>query len=175
MTHLNGSYGVRLWLVACALTLFIAGCGGGGGGGGRDPILGLDGAGITAAKVILAPTITAVMPTNNATGVAINTSLITAAFSEPVSIPLGSASFTLSCAAPCATPTGLVSIDSSNKIGTFALAAGTGLNASTLYTATVVGARSVATGLTMVSPYIWQFTTGAAPDTTRPRVGHKPG
>ena len=159
MTFIKGSCGVRPWLAACMFTLIVAGCGGG--GGGRDPILGIDGAGVTAAGgtggtggtgVILAPTITAVTPTNNATGVAINTNLVTAAFSEPVGIPPGNASFTLSCAAPCTTPTGLVSIDASNKIATFALTAGTGLNASTLYTATVVGARSVATGLTMVSP-----------------------
>ena len=172
MTHLNGFYGVRPWLVGCALTLFIAGCGGGGSGG-RDPILGLNSAGITVAGstgVILAPTITAVTPTNNATGVAINTSQVTAAFNEPVAISPGSASFTLSCAAPCITPTGLVSIDASNKIATLSLATGTTLSSSTLYTATIVGAKSVATGLTMVSPYVWQFTTGAAPDTTRPRV-----
>jgi hypothetical protein len=168
MTYFKGSCGVRQLLAACMLTLFVAGC-----GGGRDPILGLDSAGITVAggaALTLAPTVTAVTPANNATGVAINTGVVTAAFSEPVGIPSGSASFTLSCAAPCVSPTGSVSMDASSKIATFALAAGTGLNVSTLYTATVVGARSVATGRTMVSPYVWQFTTGAAPDTTRPRV-----
>ena len=174
MTHFNSFCTVRPWLTACIFTLFVAGCGGGGGGGGRDPILGIDGAGITAAggvavggSAVLAPTITAVTPTNNATGVAINTSLITAAFSEQVGAP---ASFALVCAAPCTNPVGSISIDASSKIATFALPAGTSLSASTLYTATITGAKSVATGLTMASPYVWQFTTGAAPDTTRPRV-----
>ena len=192
MTHFNGSCTVRPWLAACVLTLLVAACGGGGSGG-RDPILGLDAAGVntvsgTAAggaggggsaggggagggtAAILAPTVTAVTPAINASGVAINTSMLTAAFSEPVGALSGSAGFTLTCTAPCISPTGSVSMDASSKIATFALATGTNLNASTLYTITVTGAKSVSTGLSMASPYVSQFTTGAAPDTTRPRV-----
>lgn len=61
-------------------------------------------------------------------------------------------------------------MDASSKIATLAFTSGTTLSASTLYTATIIGAKSVATGLAMTTPYVWQFTTGATPDTTRPRV-----
>jgi hypothetical protein len=116
------------------------------------------------------PTVTATAPVANATGVAPNNTVINAQFSEPVAPITGSASFTVTCAAPCSNPSGTVSLDSSNRIATYTLTASTSLQASTLYTATVTGAKSLATGLTMAAPYVWQFTTGAAPDTTRPRV-----
>ncbi len=147
------------WFMALLLAALAAGCGG---GGGKDPILGSGG--IAA----LAPTVTAVAPFNNITGVPINNTLITAAFSEPMAALTGSASFTLTCTAPCANPTGAVTLDATSKIATFTSAAA--LAPSTLYTATVTGAKSIATGLALASPYVWQFTTGVAPDTTRPRV-----
>ncbi|EQD75863.1 hypothetical protein B1A_03654, partial [mine drainage metagenome] len=40
---------------------------------------------------------------------------------------------------------------------------------NTLYTATVTAAQSIS-GLAMVSPYVWTFSTGVAPNTTRPQV-----
>ncbi len=178
MNHLKYSFSVRAWLAGCALALLAAGC-----GGGRDPILGIGGVGITAVgggvaggggggglPVPVAPTVTAVAPTNNATGVAINALLVTAAFSEPVGSISGGASFTLACAAPCLSPSGTVALDASSKIATLSLTAGTTLSPSTVYTATIVGAKSLASGLTMTSPYVWQFTTGVTADTTRPRV-----
>ncbi|MGA7965051.1 MAG: Ig-like domain-containing protein [Gammaproteobacteria bacterium] len=116
------------------------------------------------------PTVTAVAPINGATGVPINNTIITAAFSEPMAPITGSASFTLTCAAPCTSPVGTVTLDASNTIATFALAAGSNLSPSTNYTATVTGATSLATGLPLAVPYVWHFTTGVAPDTTRPRV-----
>ncbi len=116
------------------------------------------------------PTVTAVAPVNGATGVPIDNTVINAAFSEPVAPLTGGASFTVTCAAPCSNPTGTVSLDASNRIATFTLTAGTRLEALTRYTATVAGAQSLATGLRMAAPFVWQFTTGVAPDTTRPRV-----
>ena len=169
MNDVKVSFKARPWLAACILTLLVTACGGSGSGG-RDPILGIDGAGVTAVVKPVAPTVTAVAPLNNATGVAINTGLITAGFSEAVGGLSGNAGFTVSCSAPCVSPTGSVSMDTSSKIATLAFTTGTTLSTSTLYTATITGAKSIATGLTMSSPYIWQFTTGAAPDTTRPRV-----
>ncbi|MHB1273362.1 MAG: Ig-like domain-containing protein [Rhodanobacter sp.] len=151
------------WFLVLTLSTLAAGCGGGGGGQGRAPILG-------AGSVALAPTVTAVAPVNNATGVTVNNTIITAAFSEPMAPITGAASFTVTCAGPCANPTGTVSLDATNRIATFALTAGETLTPLTLYTATVTGAKSIATGLALVSPYVWHFTTGVVPDTTRPRV-----
>jgi len=155
---MNRLQSIRPWLAAI-LVGALAACGG---GGGRDPILGFSG---TAA----APTVTAVAPANNATGVAINTA-VAAAFSEPMAAITGAASFTVTCAAPCANPAGTVALDSTNGIATFSLPAGSRLATGTTYTATVTGARSLATGLAMASPYAWQFSTGLLADTTRPRV-----
>jgi hypothetical protein len=150
------------WILVLALSSIVAGCGGGGGQG-KSPILG-------SGVVALGPTVTAVAPVNNATGVTVDNTIITAAFSEPMAPITGAASFTVTCSAPCANPTGTVSLDSTNTIATFALAAGETLSPQTLYTATVTGAKSLATGLALASPYVWHFTTGVVPDTTRPRV-----
>ena len=117
----------------------------------------------------IAPTVTAVAPVNNATGVTINNTIITAAFSEPMAPITGAASFTVTCAASCTSPSGTVTLDASNTIATYTLTPGTTLQPNTLYTATVTAAQSIS-GLAMVSPYVWTFTTGVAPDTTRPRV-----
>lgn len=152
-----------LWSIPVVITAFVAGCGGGGGGG-QDPILG------TGANSVLAPTVTAVAPVANATGVPINNTIINAAFSEPMAPITGGASFTVTCANPCTNPVGTVALDSTNRVATFTLAPATALAPLTLYTATVTGARSLATGLPLANPYVWQFTTGVIPDTTRPRV-----
>jgi hypothetical protein len=158
--ELKGYSRFLAWSMALLLSALAAGCGGG--GGGRDPILGV------GNIVALPPTVTAVAPVNNAAGVPINNTIITAAFSEPMSPLTGSATFTITCAAPCANATGTVALDATNRIATFTTAAN--LAPLTLYTGTITGARSIATGLALAAPYIWQFTTGLAPDTTRPRV-----
>ncbi len=116
------------------------------------------------------PTVTAVAPASNATGVAVNGTVITAGFSEAVTPITGSASFVLTCAAPCVSPTGVVTLDATNRVATLTLTSGIPLASGTVYTATVTGAKSQATGLTLVSPFVWQFTTGLVSDTTRPRV-----
>jgi hypothetical protein len=128
------------------------------------------GEGATPVIPPVAPTVTAVTPVANATGVALNNALISAAFSEPMAAITGSASFTVSCAAPCTSPSGTVSFDATSRVATFAMASGASLSPSTTYTATITGARSLATGLALASPYVWQFRTGLLADTTRPRV-----
>lgn len=131
---------------------------------GRDPIFGIDGD--TAAQ---APRVTAVAPVNDATGVAVNNTIITAAFSEPMA-PLTAENFTVTCDAPCADPSGTVALDTDGTTATFSLDSGTSLEPLTRYTATIDGASSTATGLEILGPFVWHFTTGATPDTTRPRV-----
>ncbi|OIQ92504.1 hypothetical protein GALL_255770 [mine drainage metagenome] len=151
------------WLMALLLVAIAAGCGGG--GGGRSPILGVGGI------VAIAPTVTAVAPVNNASGVPINNTIITANFSEPMAPLTGGASFTVTCTtAPCVNPAGTVALDATSRIATYTLSPGSTLTPLSNYTATVTGAKSIATGLALASPYVWHFTTGAALDTTRPRV-----
>jgi hypothetical protein len=163
MKHLANTSRCLTWVMAMALVAVAAGCGG---GGSKDPILGAGAVG----NAVLPPTVTAVAPVNNATGVPINNTIITAAFSEAVSPITGTASFTVACAGPCVNPTGTVALDTTGKIATFTLTSGSTLAPGTLYTATVTGAKSVATGLALANPYVWKFTTGVTPDTTRPSV-----
>lgn len=118
----------------------------------------------TAAR----PRVTAVAPINNATGVPVNITGITANFTEPMVALTGSASFVVTCEAPCTSPTGSVALDSTNQIATFSPDAV--LEPSTLYTATVTAGQSLSTGLTMANPFVWSFTTGLTADVTRPRV-----
>ena len=163
---------IRPSLAALLIGALVA-CGGG--GGGRDPILGFTGTPLPTTvpappAPVAPPTVTAVAPPNNATGVATNNTLITASFSEPVAPITGSASFTVTCAAPCVSPAGTVTLDSTKQVATFALPVGATLTPGTLYTGTVTGATSLATGLAMVAPYVWTFSTGVVPDATRPRV-----
>jgi hypothetical protein len=159
--QMNRLQSVRPWLAAL-LVGALAACGGG--GAGRDPILGFDG------PPPAPPTVIAVAPANNATGIPTNTAFITTAFSEPMAAITGGASFTVTCAAPCASPAGTVALDSTNRIATFTVPAGSTLATGTTYTATVTAAKSLATGLALASPYIWQFSTGVLADTTRPGV-----
>jgi DNA-binding transcriptional regulator YdaS (Cro superfamily) len=140
--------------MALLLSMLAAGCGGG--GAGQSPILGT---GANPVTPVVPPTVTAVAPVNNATGVATSNTIITAAFSEPMSSITGTASFTVTCAAPCVSPTGTVGLNAANDIAAYTLTSGTSLAAGTLYTATVTGAKSIATGLALASPYVWQFTT----------------
>jgi hypothetical protein len=147
---LNGQ-GRRSWVTAVLLGILATGC-----GDGQDPILGRGVSG-------LAPVVTAVTPINGATGVVTFNTLITATFNEPISPINGAASFTLTCVAPCASPTGTVALDRTQTIATFTLKQSTGLAPLTLYTATVTGASSLSSGIALASPYVWQFTTGLAP------------
>jgi hypothetical protein len=144
------NYSRRPWFTALLLGLLVAGC-----SGSRDSILGT---GVAA----LAPTVTAVAPINNAVGVSINTT-VAATFSEPMAPITGAARFTVTCAAPCVSPTGTVALDPTNRIATFTLTPITTLAPLTLYTATVTGATSLATGIPLAGPYVWQFTTGVRP------------
>jgi len=147
-------------IMAVALCVLAAGCG-------QDQIFGNVG---TAALV---PLVTAETPANGAVGVLVTTASVSATLNEPVSPITGAASFTLTCAAPCADAKGTVSLDATHTIATFTLTPGTLLAPSTPYTATLSGATSLASGLEMAAPFSWQFTTVAAttpPDLTRPRV-----
>ena len=145
-------------LSAALISILMVAC-----GGGQDPILGGD-----VAQI--APTVTAVAPVNKAVGVAINLNIVTAEFSEPVAALTGAASFTLTCSSPCVNPNGIVTLDSTHRIATFTLPTATNLAKNTVYTGTVTGAVSLSSGLSMVDPFVWTFTTGLVADVTRPTV-----
>lgn len=147
----------RNWSMAVALCALVSGCG-------RDAILGSNG--ITALR----PAVITETPTNGASGVATNNTLVTVTFNEPVAPIAGTASLTLTCASPCVAATGTVALDATNTIATFTLTPGTALATLTQYTATLAGAQSLATGAAMASPFTWQFTTAPTLDTIRPRV-----
>ncbi|HKV96719.1 MAG TPA: ice-binding family protein [Gammaproteobacteria bacterium] len=157
------SYGeFLLWPAAILVCALLAGCPG---NEGQSPILGLHGG------VALAPTVTAVAPINDATGVPINNTIINATFSEPMAaITASGASFVVTCSGPCTNPTGNVALDATGRTAVYTLTAGTTLAPLTLYTVTITGAQSLATGLPLARPFVWHFTTGDTPDTTRPRV-----
>jgi hypothetical protein len=138
----------RMWSLVLALSALAAGCG-------RDPILGANG---TAAD---RPIVIAETPANGATAVPTTRTIINVTFNQPVAPITGAASMTVTCASPCVDATGTVTLDATNTIATFTLTAGTTLATSTTYTGTVTGAQSLATGVSMASPFTWQFTTAA--------------
>jgi hypothetical protein len=119
------------------------------------------------ASGITPPTVTAVTPLNNATGVPLNTAL-TAAFSEAMSpATITAATFTLT--GPGATPVGgAVTYNSTGEIAT--LTPASTLAPLTLFTATITTGVTNLSGTAMAANFVWTFTTGAAPDTTPPTV-----
>jgi uncharacterized membrane protein len=117
-----------------------------------------------------APTVTAVVPLANATGVAINIKRITAAFSEAMNpATLTTASFTLAC--PAGTPVaGAVTYLAAGNVATLTLPAAPNLPKNTLCTATVTtGAKDVA-GNALARNFVWTFRTALTVDTTAPTV-----
>ncbi|MEX1221717.1 MAG: Ig-like domain-containing protein [Idiomarina sp.] len=153
----------KKWLMLAVASTFLIACG----DDGRDPILGTDG------NAALSPTVTVVTPANNATGVALVNTSITAQFSEGVST-LTTSDFTVTCASPCVSPSGAVTMSDEDTTATFTVTDPAALDALTLYTATIHNATSIATGLSLEEAYIWQFTTGPTsaqtPETERPQV-----
>ena len=161
MNKFKNSFKRVSWLFALLLSALAAGCGGGGDQG-RDPVLG------TGGIAVPAPMVTAVAPVNSATGVAVNATIITAAFSKDMSpATINTSTFTLSC--PATTPiTGSVAYIAASRVATFTSAAN--LPAGTLCTATITTGATDTLGVPLTSNFVWTFTTGATPDTTRPRV-----
>lgn len=147
------------WSMLVLLSAAVAGC------SNQDPILGTDG------SATLAPTVTASTPANGTISVPVTTTTFTATFSEAMSPLTGGATFTLTCPALCTNPTGTVTLDATSRIATFTITPATTLAPLTRYTGTITGARSLANGIAMSTPYTWSFiTAGVASDTIRPRV-----
>jgi len=117
-----------------------------------------------------APTVIATVPTpTGVTGVP-TSQAVTATFSEAMNSSLivsPATNFTLTAPGPV-TVAGNVTYTVAGSVATFTPTAA--LAASTTYTATIkTGVQDLA-GNALASQYQWTFTTGAAPDTTKPTV-----
>ena len=120
-----------------------------------------------AAPDTTRPTVSATTPTNGATNTS-TSSALTAVFSEPVDpLTITAATFTLRNSANVPV-TG--NITTNGVTVTFALPAGSPLSFGTTYTATLTTGIKDLAGNALLAPFSWTFTTGAAPDTTRPTV-----
>jgi hypothetical protein len=110
------------------------------------------------------PIVTATIPANGATGVAINHT-VTAAFSEAMNpLTISSATFTLQQGTTAVAGT----VSYAGVTATFTPASA--LTPLTTYTALITtGARDLA-GNAPAADFIWSFTTGATLDTSRPTV-----
>jgi len=148
------------FLFISILSVFLmAGCGGGGGGGGGG------GEG-PPSNPDIAPTVTAVVPLNNAGDVAINTQ-IAATFSEHMNpATITAATFTLM-------QSGVTPVVASGVtyVGVTAVFTPPGnLESGATYTATITtGAQDLA-GHALASNFTWSFTSGTTADTTAPVV-----
>jgi O-glycosyl hydrolase len=107
------------------------------------------------------PTVVAVTPANEATGVAVAGPAITATFSEAMNASSITASTFTLAAAGGATVGGTVSYNSTGFIATFAPTAS--LAYDTQYTATITTGAQSSAGAGLAANYSWTFTTAAAP------------
>ena len=110
------------------------------------------------------PTVTSTDPANNATGVALNTLVVTT-FSEPMNqTTITSLTFTLKQGATAVS--GAITYTGTNATFTPA----SNLTPNKIYTGTITtGAKDMA-GNALASNYTFSFTTGDAPDTALPTV-----
>ena len=129
---------------------------------------GYSGANDTGGSVLLAPSVTAVAPLANTTGVPINTKIITAAFSKAMArASLNKKSFRLAC--PVGTPiNGTVTYLEAGNVATLTLPATTSLPPGTVCTATITRKAEDTADTSLANCYRWTFTTAVAPDTIRP-------
>jgi hypothetical protein len=118
-----------------------------------------------------APMVTAVVPLNNATGVATNTK-ITATFSEDMDpLTINGTTFTVVNTTLGGTAVaGNVTYAVASRTATFTPTTPATLPFSTRFTAMITtGAKDLA-GNALASNFIWSFRTGVIPSITRPRV-----
>ena len=114
-----------------------------------------------------APTVISTVPANLAAGVATNQA-VSATFSEAMNpATINAANFTLTAPGNVAVA-GTVGYAVAGSVATFTPTSA--LTASTTYVATIkTGVQDLA-GNALANNYVWTFTTGAAPNTTKPTV-----
>ncbi len=117
-----------------------------------------------AAPDVTPPTVISTDPANLATGVALD-KMITASFSEAMnSSTITTTSFTVQTGGSPVSGT----VVYTGTTATFSPSAN--LAPNTTYTATITTAAQDLAGNPLVTNYAWSFTTGVAPDVTRPTV-----
>ena len=145
------------WFTVLLVSALLAGCSG---GGGRDPILGVGGI------AVLTPTVTAVSPANNATGVPINTIIVATFSTDMTPATISTSTFTVACSGTAIT--GTVTYVAASRAATFSHTAN--LPTGALCTATITTGATDTAGVPLGSNFVWTFTTGTTADTTRPIV-----
>lgn len=146
-----------LVLMLIVNVLLITGCGKYGGGGRWDE------------PDTTRPTVTLTNPLNDATGVPVSNK-ITATFSEDMApLTITEATFTVvnTTLGGIAVP-GDVTYAAGARTATFAPISD--LAGNNTFTATIKASVEDLAGNTLAEDYVWSFTTGAAPDTTKPTV-----
>ena len=133
------------------------------------------GAGLTAnyvwvfrtAPAATPPTVISTVPANDAAGVALNQGL-SATFSDAMNgTTLSAATFTVTAPGGVAVA-GTVGYTVTGSVATFTPTAA--FAPLTTYVATITTGAEDLAGTALAANYVWTFTTGAAPDTTRPTV-----
>jgi hypothetical protein len=133
-------------LIFVLTVLTVTGLAACGGGGGASP-----------SSDTTQPTVAATDPDDGSTGVAINLTRVTAAFSEEMDASsISETAFTLDNGAA-----GTVSYDAASKTAVFTLSGE--LQYNTTYTATVSAEAKDLAGNTLAASHAWSFTTGSAP------------
>src|SRR5665647_90881 len=157
MKRYEGCTRVLIWFMALLLGALAGGCGGG--GGGQDPV----------PSAGPSPTMTAVTPRPNVSGVLVNTRIITAIFSQPMDpATLTPDSFTLACPIGT-TQTGAVGYVANGNVATLTLT--NNLPARTICTASITTSAKDTTGVAMATAFSWNFSSdGTALDATPPTV-----
>jgi len=113
------------------------------------------------------PLVISTTPTNGATGVPINQAL-TATFNEAMNpATITANTFTVKTSGGVAV-TGAVTYVVAGSVATFTPTAN--LAASTIFIATITTGAQDLSGNALAANYVWSFTTGVAPNTTKPTV-----
>jgi hypothetical protein len=120
-------------------------------------------------STVLLPQVISTVPLNGATGVPVNQAM-SATFSEamnPATLNSPTTNFTVTGPGGVTVP-GTVNYVAAGSTATFTPTAP--LAATTVYTATIKTGAQDPAGNGLLNPYVWTFTTGAAPDTTKPFI-----
>lgn len=142
-----------VWLSISMFTAFFIGCSGG------------SSSGTTVSASSVAPTVVATTPDNNDTNVSSNRK-IAVTFSTPMSAAtITTSTFTLSTGG--VPVTGTVAYYNEK---TSIFSPDVNLTDGLAYTATITTGAKNAAGTALAANYVWHFTTGINPDTTKPVV-----
>ena len=153
----------RMWSLALLLSSVAAVGGASDGDYGRDERRG-------GNNDRSAPTVSAAVPANNASGVPVQTKIITVAFSKAMNpTTLTPASFTLACPARTGL-TGAVTYLAAGNVAMLTLPATHNLPAGIECTATVTTGAKDTRGTPLARNFVWKFTTGLAADASAPSV-----